>query len=280
MNSVNSFITFFLLAIYSASSVTAQEPDSSNKFHPFLTDTFHIGLGVYGADKKVELRVGGGPDVEENINSSDSQSTGLLDFRWRFTENWSFWGQYWSLESEASKVLNSDIEFGEAIFPAGGTGIRTGVDTSIARLFFGRSIFKKPNSEFGIGAGIHLLKIDVFIEGRATWTDPGGTMQDSFRHEDVATALPLPNLGAWYAYSWSPKWIVTARLDWFDIEIGKYSGRLLNSEVAVNYQFAKYAGIGLGVNAFNIRADVTESGWTGGFESTQLGPRLALSFSW
>lgn len=280
MKPFSSLNTLFMLATYFASSVAAQESDSSKKFHPFLTDTFHIGLGVYGADKKVELDVGGGPGIEEKIDSSDSQSTGLLDFRWRFTENWSFWGQYWSLNSEASKVLNSNIEWNGYTYPAGGTGIRAGVDTSIARLFFGRSFFKKPNSEFGIGAGIHLLKIDAFIEGRATWTDPGGTMQDSFRHEDVATTLPLPNLGAWYAYSWSPKWIVTARLDWFDIEIGKYSGRLLNSEVAVNYQFAKYAGIGLGVNGFSIKADVTESGWTGGFESTQLGPRLALSFSW
>jgi hypothetical protein len=37
--------------------------------------------------------------------------------------------------------------------------------------------------------------------------------------------------GAWYMYSWSPKWMLQVRGDWLSATIGDYSGSLWDAPV-------------------------------------------------
>jgi hypothetical protein len=146
---------------------------------------------------------------------------------------------------------------------------------SITRIFFGRSLFTKPGHEFGAGAGIHWIKIDAFIEGEIITGGP-----NEFHREAVETSLPLPNIGAWYMYSWSPKWLVDARLDWLSASIGNYSGGLWHAQGGIHYQISSTFGIGFAYSNFVLDLDVDESDWHGFIETRQNGPRLELTASW
>jgi putative cardiolipin synthase len=50
-----------------------------------------------------------------------------------------------------------------------------------------------------------------------------------FRREPASADLPLPNVGASYWRSLSPRWLLTGRVDWFSASIGDYSGGLWNA---------------------------------------------------
>jgi hypothetical protein len=113
------FISAFFLTILSVGIASAQESDSSRKYHPFLSDNFHIGLGMYRPTKKNKIGADLGltPDSGASLDGSDSQSTGMLNFRWRYTENWHFQTTYWDTSSESQETLTEDFEFGGGCIP-------------------------------------------------------------------------------------------------------------------------------------------------------------------
>jgi len=267
----------------STGSVSAQESDSSSNYHPFLKDTFNIGLGVYRPSKKVVLGgrtdIGGGADG--SVESTESQSTGTLNFRWRFTKNWSFQGTYWATDTAGQNTLTDDVtvsnpETGEDIVFEAGSFIGMGLDATIARLFIGRSFFRKPNHDWGVGAGIHWMELDFYLEGNAL---VNGTINE-FRREEASASVPLPNLGIWYMYSWSPKWVLVSRLDWLDVTIDEISGSMYDVSVGLNYQMSKHFGMGFAINGFLLDVKVKDSDWNGGLETSQLGPRLNITWNW
>jgi len=274
----NICISAFFLVSVTAGVASAQESGSSGKYHPFLSDNFNIGLGVYRPSLKREI--GADPNIGgssgESIEASDSQSIGLLNFRWRFTKNWSFQGTYWNTDSEAEHFLANTFEFDGEVFEAG-LFVSSGVDLSITRLFWGRSFFRRPSTDWGVGLGLHVLDIEVNLAGEVQILPPGST---EFRSENSSASAPLPNLGIWYMYSWSPKWVVTTRLDWLDVSYEEFSGNMYDLSVGVNYQMSDHFGIGLAVNAFKLDVGVDSTDWTGDLVLEQIGPRLNLTWSW
>jgi len=278
MTFINICISAFFLVSVSAEVASAQESGNSGKYHSFLSDNFHIGLGVYRPSMK--HRIGADPNDSgspgESIDVSGSQSTGLLDFHWRFTKNWSFQGTYWNTDSESEQILTEVFEFQDQKFQAG-SFVKSGIDTSIIRLFWGRSFFRKPSTDWGVGLGLHAMDIDVFVEGQIL-AIPGPGLE--FRRESASASVPLPNLGIWYMHSWSPKWVVTTRLDWLDVTIEEFSGSMYDLSVGVNYQMSDHFGIGLAVNAFRLDVQVDSTDWTGELVNEQIGPRLNLTWNW
>jgi hypothetical protein len=272
------FISAILLTSLSAGVANAQDSDSADKYHPFLSDTFHISLGAFRPKKDIALGLSNGSEFTQEIAKTETESTPAITFRWRYTKNWSLWGQYWDVGSEASAVLDEDIEFADGTLLAGST-ISTKIETSVLRLFFGRSFFKKPQSEWGAGAGLHWMESKVSLRLDAD-TSPPNLDWNVNETRTAKAGVPLPNLGAWYMFSWSPKWVTTARLDWLDITVDEYSGTMFNASAGVNYQFSRHVGVGLAMNAFKLEAEQKEPGKNLKLESRQWGPFLSLTANW
>jgi len=263
-------------ALFSGPVVAQVEEDR----HPFLDDKFNLGLGIFFPKKNVSLRVDGNVpedeiDIDERFDLSNYEATPSLHFRWRFGEKWSFWGQYWSTDDTGKAVLDEDLEWEDVIFKEG-TFAKVGIEQTIARMFFGRTFHTGPRHEFGAGVGLHWMEIDASVEGEII-LEEGGT---GFHTASVNSDIPLPNIGAWYMYSWSPKWLFQARLDWLDASIGDYSGSLWNGQVGVHWQTFETLGVGLYLNHFKLDVDVDKSGWHGKVEDTNIGPFLALTATW
>jgi hypothetical protein len=252
--------------------------------HPLLSDDFYLGVGAYFPDKNFKIRVEGTvPDVdrqkeidfEEALKLDNSETTGALEFRWRFGEKWSVAGQYWRISDSATAVLTEDIEWEDVVFKEG-TFASAGVELDVARLFFGRTFSSGPQYEFGAGAGLHWLQIKAFVAGQIK-TNLGDT--EPYRGSVDASA-PLPNIGGWYTYSWSPKWAFKARVDWLSASIGDYSGGLWNASASINWAVFEHFGVTASWNFFKLDVDVDKSDWRGSVETSQNGPFLALTAYW
>jgi len=250
--------------------------------HPYLDQKFYLDVGVFFPTREVALTVdgsvaGSGDDIDfdEQLGLKKSVETFSINFGWRFGEKWQLEGQYFESSGRRDWVLEEDVEWGEVTFEQG-SSIGGGQNFSVLRVFFARRFGSGDNYEFGVGAGLHWLELGAFIEGNAIISGGG----NEFRRETVSAAAPLPNIGAWYNYSFSPKWALTSRIDYLSANIGEYSGSLTNASVGVNYQMFEHVGFGLNYNYFNLDLSVDLSDWRGGIETKYEGPFAYMSFYW
>ena len=96
----------------------------------------------------------------------------------------------------------------------------------------------------------------------------------------VKVAGPLPNIGTWYYFSPSPKWLIGGRLEWLDTEIDKYSGGILDFAAGVNYQMFRHVGIGLKYQLIRLKVDVDNDEWQGSAKMDFDGAFVYLSGNW
>lgn len=277
MKKLTGLIYISILCSLFSNSVLAQTADD---YHPYLSNRFNLEIGAFWPQVDFAARLDGSDpndevDFDEIFNFSGSQTTASIDFRWRFAKKWSLWGQYWATDDSGQAVLEEDIEWENIIFREG-TNVGAGVSLDIVRAFVGREFNLAPQHELGLGVGLHYMSLGTFMEGEVLIND--GTTE--FRRATANAEFPLPDIGAWYMYSWSPKWMLQVRGDWLSASIGDYSGSMWDAQVGVNFQAFKNIGFGLYYKGFFLDVDIDKSDWHGNAELNQFGPLLTVSAMW
>ena len=273
----STFLLIVTLIFGTPVQVLAQE---SGETHAWLKDRFQVSVGAFARQQAFKLGADGSfpeeeIDFDKVLGVDDDDVSASLTFRWNFGEKWSLWGQAWRVNAKGGALLLEDVEWQNLVFQEG-SFVNAGVENSVIRAFFGRKISYGPRHEFGLGLGFHWLELSAFIEGEALVNDiPSG-----FQRGDVSAGAPMPNIGGWFYYSASKRWLLEARLDWLDVSVGDYSGSIWNSSVGVNFQAFRNMGISLNYQIFALNAEVDSGDWRGGAELSYHGPFLALTANW
>ncbi len=211
-------------------------------------------------------------DFDKGLRLGSADETIAAELSWRFHGRWSVVGQYFKSTDKASTLLEEDIEWGNVIFGAG-SNAALGTELSLTRIFFGRQLNTSESHNVGIGGGIHWLHIGSFIEGEILINGTPAAARRS-----VSVEAPLPNIGAWYMYSISPRWALRTRLDLLSADVGDYDGLLLNAALGVNYQVFEHFGVGLNYNYFELDVSIDKSDWRGEIETIYDGIYVYVSF--
>jgi len=270
-----TFVVCMLLFAGPQLTVAAESED----LHPYLESGFSLDVGVFFPDRKLDLRVNGSLagindeiDFDEGIRLGSADETFAAELSWRFRGKWSVVGQYFKSTDSARAVLEEDIEWGNVVFGAG-SNAAIGTNFSLTRIFFGRQLDTSRSHDFGIGGGLHWLEMGTFIEGEILIN---GTPTASRR--SVSEGAPLPNIGAWYKYSISPRWALRTRLDLLSADVGDYDGLLLNVALGVNFQAFEHFGFGVNYNYFELDVSIDKTNWRGNIETTYDGFYVYASF--
>jgi len=185
---------------------------------------------------------------------------------------WSVSAEYFGVKDTNSATLEEDIEWDDVVYNAG-ADIKGGFSLRLYRILIGRTITKGLKHEFGAGLGVHALDIESFIEGLVLIDK----LESNFERRSVSAVAPLPNIGVWYFYAPNTKWMYTARVDWFGITVGDYSGNMWNLAPGVNYQFHKNVGVGLQYRYFDVVLRVDKTDWDGRISLIYHGPLLTVN---
>ena len=251
----------------------------SEDLHPYLESGFSLDVGVFFPDRKLDLRVNGSLagindeiDFDEGIRLGSADETFAAELSWRFRGKWSVVGQYFKSTDSARAVLEEDIEWGNVVFGAG-SNAAVGTNFSLTRIFFGRQLDTSKSHDIGIGGGLHWLEMGTFIEGEILIN---GTPTAS--RQSVSESAPLPNIGAWYKYSISPRWALRTRLDLLSADVGDYDGFLLNVALGVNFQAFEHFGFGVNYNYFELDISIDKTNWRGNIETIYDGFYVYASF--
>jgi hypothetical protein len=279
MTALGNPVLLCLVVICSTNVARAQEV---TEVHPYITEKFFVDVGVFFPDRKIKLSANGtnndpNPiiDFNEEFRIKNSDETFAADFGWRFAKNWMLLGQFFQSSARSRWTLDEDIEWKDVVFQAG-SNVGSGSDFSLTRVFLGRTLNGSDVHEFRLGAGFHWLDMGSFIEGTAIIN--GGNTQ--VRREAVHIHGPLPNLGAWYKYSITPRLAFRTRLDWLSANVGRYDGKMINFSLGLNYQVVEHFRVGLNYNDFELDVKVDQTDWRGRVDMTYEGLYAYISAYW
>lgn len=278
VKATGSLIMLAVLFCMLAAPTQAQE---SSDVHPYITNKFIVNLGTFFPDRKLKVRASttisgmhAEVDFEKELRLKRDDEVLALNLAWRFGDKYSLSAQYFETQMDSGTILEQSLEWNSVVFVAG--RVHGGQKFELFRVFLGRSFDTGDRHDFGVGAGIHWLEVGAFIEGNVILRDG----RSSFRREAVSVSSPLPNVGAWYLYSLSPRWALRSRIDWLEASVGEYKGKIVNASLGLNFQAFDHFGIGLDYNLVELDIDVSKSDWRGNAKVTYDGLYASVSFNW
>ena len=267
--------TILLVSILSACPAAL-----ADDVHPFMGSKYWLSLGVYYPNHEFALSVNGsvlGISDEFEFGGKVDDRAALFsgEFGWQFSDNWSLALQYFETERSDRYTAEEQFQWEDLIFDVG-VDIKVGTEASITRLVFSRKFIHEGPHDFRLAAGLHRIEFGASIEGIARLNDNS----TEFRRSSVDAAAPLPNIGGWYRYSPSDKWMFSLRYDWLSASVNDVSGRVTNGVIGANYSLSENIGIGLNYQRFNLDVKVKDEFWRGRADITYSGPNLYIMGYW
>ena len=167
---------------------------------------------------------------------------------------------YVQLNRSALKTLSQTINFGDQTFTAS-TSVRTTFDLDLYRAAYGYSIVNNGRRELGVTIGAHVadLKAQIF--------DVGGLVA-----EDGDMVAPLPNIGIYAGYAFTPNVAAVAKGQIFWLELGNFEGQLINAGGAIEVYPFKPLLIGAGYSFFDLDIQATRDDFRGELNFQFHGP--------
>jgi hypothetical protein len=277
----------FVLVCGLSSGNESLASEDSDYAGPVLDDKYFLIIGGFFPRIDSSVRVdstsgirGTALDMEDELGLDSSVASPYLYFRWRFNPVHRVEIEYYELLRDGVSIMQRDFREGN-ISGGAGVGVRTSFDVRIGRITYGYDIFKDKKKEFGILAGMHVTsgKVKSQFSGDLT-IDDVGNVSGAVATEEAGITFPLPHLGAFFAYSFTPKISTQLDLMLFRIEVAGIKGALTEANATVHYQFAKNFGIGTGLKFYRFRLEDTEfSDRDSRFDYDFFGPVLYGSVS-
>lgn len=263
---IRCILTVFLLA-----AVPGRAQEIPN--HPLLNDTFRATLGGFYAESTTVARLssstgGAGVDVsfEDALGLEERKWVGEFGAYWRISERWRVDADHVRLARTATRILASEIRWGDNTFPVGAE-VTSSLTISDTRVALGYSFFRRPDKELGLGLGVHVLGYKASLESAN-----GGARSES-------VTAPLPVLSLYGQFALTQTWAISMRADWLSLEYDKYSGEIRATRIDVVYQPFKNVAFGIGIHNLNLKLDVQNDNSKFQVRSTLQGPAVFTSVS-
>lgn len=238
--------------------------------HPALQDRWSIQLGIYAPNVDTTARLNGagglvGTEVsfEEDLGFAERNDMPAILASVRLGERWKIEAEYLSLRRDNSRALSRTINWGDNTYTAG-TTVTSEFNSDIMRLSGAYSFIKDAQMEAGFALGLHSTDFKISIAAAGIGSDTGEVL------------APLPTLGFYGAYAFTPKWLLSGRVDIFSLDYGDYEGQLINATLGVDYRLFRNFGLGAAYRYIDYDLSVTTSKYNGGINYRFSGPLLYL----
>jgi len=236
--------------------------------HPALQDRFSVQIGAYApnADTTAYLNSstlarGTSINFEEDLNLTDRKTVPAILANLRLGERWRVEAEYFTLHRSGARALSRTINWGDNVYNVG-TTVSSQFDTDIFRLSVGYSFIKDNQREFGAVLGLHATDFTATLSAAGVGARTGDGL------------APLPTIGVYGAYAFTPKWLVSGRLDYFSMNYDEYDGTLINFSAGVDYRFSRHFGVGLAYRHVDYDVTSTKTNFNGGMNYKFNGPML------
>ncbi|MGA0572852.1 hypothetical protein ACO2Q9_19220 [Variovorax sp. VNK109] len=264
---------FSLTLAASGAAAMAQVPEGN------LDQNLWLELGVFRPKIDSTIRAnspsgafGTTIDGENDLGLKDNSTVGSLLLGARLGDRWRLEFEYFKLNRRTTRSLTDTIDFGDASYPVSAS-LASEFNSTVYRLSGGYSLFRTPDSELGVVAGIHYTDFNFILEGAGTIGGVGTASAREERTENVA----LPTLGLYSTYAFAPNWMLAGRVDVFSLNHDDKKGTLVNAQLNLLYRITRNMALGVGYRLNDYRLSTTQPDWEGEVKYKFRGPQMLLN---
>jgi len=224
---MKSFAPFFILLL-SAVKGYGQQTDSApveKKIAPWFVERFKLTAGFFLPVNNTSIQVGltgkaAGTEIDfqKDLGYTQAVGTFLAGVQWRISRRSRINFSYYDINRSANHTLDKTIYFKDDTFKLN-TSVHTFFNTAIYQLSYGYAILSKPKYEAGILIGTHLVGGKVGI-------DVNGPNAGVSKASNFGFTAPLPDLGIWGGYAFTPRLAANADIDYLSLTVGDISGSI------------------------------------------------------
>jgi opacity protein-like surface antigen len=261
---VQSILIVMVAVIISAPALAEKSEDPKD----FPWKRGYLSLGAYFATMDSAFRIGDSNlgigielDAEDFLGLDTSESSFRIDAGYRFGKTMLHKVDFswYTFHREGSKFIDEQIE----VPPEQGGGtlgpgdFSTKFNFDIYKIKYEYSFVFDERVDLNVGLGLYIMPIEIGMSVVAN-----GVFQGSMK-EYITAPLPVFSLG--FDFAITPKWIVRQQLELFHLELGDYKGGISSYNVALEWLNWKNVGIGLGLDAMQVRVEANGSDYPFGF---------------
>jgi len=232
-----------------------------------------VSLGTYGRSLSTTLRIdsvagqGTSIDLNKKFGFGRSIRSGRLDLSYRFGRRDRTELSYYRNSAGRSFTLDSDITVGGTTFTQG-TGISANHSTDELQLRWKRAIWLEDNYDVGFSLGIHAQSEQFSVNGT------GGINKKA----KVKAVLPLPLVGLYGEYYFSPLWSVNGAFELLALEIGGYKGSVTDFRFSADYRVNERVSVGAGYASFQVKVSANVPDFDGELKNRYYGLRVYATY--
>lgn len=270
----------------------AQAAPPEDSVHPFFRHSLMIqgGVAFNFMDSTMGVGTEGGVagstiSLENDLRFPSSQVgfDGLVHYR--FADRWNLEFEYFGIPRSSAASVARTFQFGHYSFDAS-AGVNADFDIQSYRLATGYSFYKSRNAELGAALSLYVTDFSAGLRGSAS-LGVGGPY--SFQSQRFHVVAPLPTIGLYGSYAFSPKWLATGHIDYMDLSLSNVDlfgvsmkhvgGSVFSVEGGLEYRLTENVGVGGGLRYMDVQVDATTSGLKGGLGYSAWSPMVFLRAS-
>jgi hypothetical protein len=198
-------------------------------------------------------------DVEKDLGLSSSPQTFKVDGYWRVGPRHRIMAGYYALDRSGANTLETEVEWEDSVYPVGVT-VDSSIKLKIIPITYAYSFVKNEQWEVAASIGIHWTVIDTSISGMAFVGDEMVLISDQATNDVKG---PLPHIGLHVDFAPSPKWQIGTSIQYLDMSISKYHGKLIDFKIYAEYYIWRNVGIGIAYNYVDIQVGVADEDFVG-----------------
>jgi len=267
------------IALAALAPLAAAADDSA-----LLNDRFFANIGYFYPTISTTARIDGtqgrGTDVnlEDDLGLERHVGSPWVELVFRLGERWRIEAEYFDLRRSKTTSVSRTIQIQDTVYQAGVT-LDTESFSTIYRLSVGYSFLKTPSGELGAVLGVYATDFGLSVAGSGSFAGGGINAAAGSTTQSETFLAPLPTIGLYGIYAFSPAWAVFGRVDYFGLNSNGYSGSLTNVNAGVQWQFARHFGAALSFRYVDYNLSVDRSNFHGDVNYKFYGPMASLTAS-
>ena len=239
-----------------------------------------LGLAYLAADGVFAARTGDGRRFTiinfDRAGLDDNDVSYWISATWRSADSrWGAWFGSWRYEVTGSRFNENELPIGDRLTVPAGVSVNSDFDAQWFILEATYSLYRSEQVDFGAGIGVHAVDLDTSLSWRAGL----GGLDKELVSESLDTLAPLPNVLGYLHWKFAPRWSLVARLGWFGLDYGDFSGRMVNGHAIFNYELSKRWSLGAGYQLVDLDLDVRKDNYTQVYDISFHGPMAFARFN-
>ena len=250
-----NFLIFNLIFIGIIASLTVgarnNSSDTASDTVKYSWDRFSVTFGgfVTGMNSDIQLsseQVGLGVivNVEDALGLKTSATVLRSGMQYNFGKRRRQTASvdYFGLLRNANKILETEIEIGDKIFPIG-TKVDSKFNLQIFKGTYSYAFYRDTRVKLDASLGLFIMPISFSI-----------TALD-FSEETASFVAPLPVLGLGATYAITPKLYIKQSVEFLYLEISNFKGAISDINIHLEYNLWKHFGFGGGLNTYQLNIE-------------------------